>query len=94
MTHRTLATCCLLVLPVLSKAAEPAAGDLRILDGSPTRIFFTGNPHHPVDDRHYSDAGKDYMGCLWFEALLKHDGLAATPWLRQEIEALVKAGKP
>ena len=28
-------------------AAEPR-GDFKIFDGQPTRLYFTGNPHHPT----------------------------------------------
>jgi hypothetical protein len=44
--------------------------------------------HFFRDDRHFSQAGKDYIGCLWFEALLQHDGLTPPAWLREEIHKL------
>jgi len=48
--------------------------------------------HFFRDDRHFSAAGKDYIGCLWFETLLKHDGLPSPAWLQKEMMALVNAG--
>jgi hypothetical protein len=46
------------------------------------------------DDRHFSDAGKSYIGCLWFETLLRHDGLQVTDWLHHEMDALVRGQEP
>ena len=42
------------------------------------------------DDRYFSEAGKNYIGCLWFETLLKHDGLAKPAWLQEELASLAK----
>lgn len=42
------------------------------------------------DDRHFSTAGKDYMGCLWFERLLRHDGREEPGWFTREKAALSK----
>lgn len=51
--------------------------------------------HFFRDDRHFSESGRNYIGCLWFETLLKHDGVAIPNWLQDEMSALVKsATKP
>lgn len=49
--------------------------------------------HFFRDDRHFSDAGKSYIGSLWFETLLRHDGRPIPPWLQNEIDMLVKGGQ-
>ena len=51
------------------------------------------HPHFFRDDRHFSETGKSYIGCLWFEAFLKHDGVPSPTWLEEEMAALPKAGK-
>lgn len=48
------------------------------------------HPHFFRDDRHYSDAGRDFIGCVWFETLLKHDGLAVSDWCREVMTSLVR----
>lgn len=52
------------------------------------------HPHFFRDDRHYSDAGRDYIGLLWFESLLQHDALAVPKWCQQEIDALQSRRDP
>lgn len=47
------------------------------------------HPHFFRDDRHISDAGRDYIGCLWFETLLKHDGRAVPDWCQEELKTLL-----
>ena len=49
----------------------------------PHRHFFR-------DDRHFSDAGRDFIGGVWFETLLKHDGQPVPDWLQAEIQTLPK----
>lgn len=49
--------------------------------------------HFFRDDRHYSDAGRDYIGLLWFETLLKHDGRDVPDWCVKEIESLLAASE-
>ena len=44
--------------------------------------------HFFRDDRHYSDAGRDYIGLLWFETLLKHDGRDVPDWCQEEMKSL------
>jgi hypothetical protein len=46
------------------------------------------------DDRHFSDAGRDYIGCLWFESLLKHDGRPVPDWCQDEMRSLLKPPAP
>ena len=48
------------------------------------------HPHFFRDDRHFSDAGRDYIGCLWFETLLRHDGRPVPEWCREEMKSLLK----
>ncbi|MFM9960221.1 MAG: hypothetical protein ACKV2Q_03235 [Planctomycetaceae bacterium] len=53
----------------------------------PHRHFFR-------DDRHYSDAGRDYIGLVWFETLLKHDSREVPDWCQEEIKSLLKPEMP
>lgn len=46
--------------------------------------------HFFRDDRHYSDAGRDYIGLLWFETLLKHDGREVPDWCQEEMKSLYR----
>lgn len=46
------------------------------------------HPHFFRDDRHFSDAGRDYIGCLWFETLLKHDGRDVPDWCQEEMRRI------
>lgn len=48
--------------------------------------------HFFRDDRHYSEAGRDYIGLLWFETLLKHDERPVPEWCRKEIDLLRGTG--
>ena len=50
--------------------------------------------HFFRDDRHYSDAGRDYIGLLWFETLLKHDGREVPQWAREEMTRLAIELRP
>ena len=50
--------------------------------------------HFFRDDRHFSDTGRDYIACLWFETLLKHDGKPVPDWCRDEMKSLLKPAKP
>ena len=47
--------------------------------------------HFFRDDRHFSDAGRDFIGCLWFATLLKHDGRPVPDWCRDELNALLNS---
>jgi hypothetical protein len=44
---------CIVLTFVAAHGAEPLAprNDVRIFDGLPTRLYFTGNPHHPTFGR-------------------------------------------
>jgi hypothetical protein len=46
------------------------------------------------DDRHFSDAGRDLIGLLWFETLLKHDGRDVPEWALAERDKLVDHATP
>ena len=50
------------------------------------------HPHFFRDDRHYSDAGRNYIGpgLLWFETLLKHDGREVPDWCQEEMKTLLQ----
>ena len=45
--------------------------------------------HFFRDDRHFSDAGRDFIACLWLETLLKHDGRPIPAWLKDEMQTLL-----
>ena len=44
----------------------------------------------PTTEFRISDAGRDFIGCLWFETLLKHDGRSTPAWLTDEILSLLR----
>ncbi len=58
------------------------------------QIQMEQHPHFFRDDRHFSDAGRDYIGCVWFETLLKHDGRAVPDWLQTELSGLLMKPVP
>ena len=58
--------------------------------GPQLQTLLEQHPHFFRDDRHYSDAGRDYIGLLWFETLLKHDNRPVPDWFREEIQAVQK----
>lgn len=45
--------------------------------------------HFFRDDRHFSDAGRDFIGLQWFATLLQHDGVPVPKWCQDEIESLL-----
>lgn len=62
--------------------------------GPQLQTLMESHRHFFRDDRHYSDDGRDYIGLLWFEALLKHDGLLIPNWCADELQALAKPAIP
>ncbi|PAW86089.1 MAG: hypothetical protein B9S33_08760 [Pedosphaera sp. Tous-C6FEB] len=58
--------------------------------GPQLQIQLEQHPHFFRDDRHFSDAGRDYIACLWFETLLKHDGRPVPEWCLAEMKSLLK----
>ena len=59
--------------------------------GPPLQTMLEQHRHFFRDDRHYSEAGRDYIGLLWFETLLKHDQRPIPEWCREEIASLREA---
>ena len=58
--------------------------------GPALQVRMEQHRHFFRDDRHFSDAGRDFIGCVWFETLLKHGGQPVPDWLQAEIQTLLK----
>lgn len=56
--------------------------------GPTLQVLMEQHRHFFRDDRHYSDAGRDFIGLLWFATLLKHDGSELPQWAREEMTKL------
>lgn len=46
------------------------------------------------DKVHPGDAANEIMAQLWFETLLKHDGLQTPPWSQKEMQKAIEASRP
>ncbi len=68
---------------------ELARHKLPGIERGPTlQIQMEQQRHFFRDDRHFSDAGRDFITSLWLETLLKHDGRLIPDWLHEEIQSL------
>lgn len=59
--------------------------------GPSLQTLLEQHQHFFRDDRHYSEAGRDYIGLLWFETLLMHDQQPIPDWCSEEIATLREA---